>query len=115
MIRLSEYFTASGGGTSTEDAFGSINVSPVTFNFWGNVSENKSNRIVQEGRRYDVRSIKVIARADDIEDLTIDHTLTFEGESNTYVVTDIYEAEYHDRGIESAFKSYKTILATYRD
>ena len=115
MVRLSEYFTASGAGTYTEGEFGNISASPVTFNFWGNISETKSNRLVEEGRRYDVRTIKVIARSGDVEDLTIDHTLTFEGEDNTYLVTDIYEAGFHDRGIESAFKSYKTILATYRD
>ena len=111
--RLSEYFTATMTGTTTEDAFGTVTGVNESFNFFGNVSEMKSDRLDDDGKRRDRRHIKVIARADDVTDLTIKHRLTYAGETREYVVTDIYEADFEDRDITSKFKSYKTIEAKY--
>ena len=106
QIRMSEYFTASGGGTVTEGEFGTNTITPVTFNFWGNVDDEKSDRVLDNGKRYDEVKLTVIARADDVQNLTIDHTITMEGDDRTYVVTDIHGSDLKDRGISSSFKSY---------
>ena len=113
QMRLSEYFTATMTGTTSEDAFGTITGTNESFNFWGHVSEMKSERLDDAGKRRDRRHIKVIARADDVTNITIKHRLTYDGETRVYVVTDIYEANLEDRDITSKFKSYKTIEAKY--
>ena len=113
QVRLSEYFTATMTGNTTEDAFGTVTGTDESFNFFGHVSEMKSDRLDDQGKRRDRRHIKVIARADDVTDITIKHRLTYAGETREYVATDIYEADFEDRQIESKFKSYKTIEAKY--
>ena len=113
QIRLSEYFTATMTGTTREDAFGTVTGTDESFNFFGNVSEMKSDRLDDAGKRRDRRHIKVIARADDVTNITIKHRLTYAGETREYVVTDIYESNFEDRNITSKFKSYKTIEAKY--
>ena len=39
--------------------------------------------------------------------------ISWDGEAREYQITDIYEADFQDRGITSKFKSYKTIIAKY--
>ncbi len=114
QVRLSELLTAT-VPSFAYDAEGYINQSAApTFQFYGNVSEMRSNSSVAEfTERRDERIIKVIARSGDVDTLTIDSVLTIEGVDRRYIIEDMYESEFKDRGIESRFKSYKEIIAKY--
>lgn len=82
---------------NNEDEFGnrtSAIVAGDTIEFWCDVKDQKSNRVVDDGKRRNKRVLELMADSRDVDNLTIDHKGTIDGGATRYVVVDMFEHEF---------------------
>ena len=77
----------------------------TTIEFWGDIADVRSNPDVLAGGRKNVRQIIITCDSRDVDNLTIDFTLTFAGSDKIYQIKDIYD---------SNFRFTKEIIAEYQ-
>lgn len=92
--------TAAASGRNSVDADGRIKptseaANVTTFQFWGDIKETPMPKdIVIGGKRHYVRTIMIEADSRSTSSLTIDDTLTFDGNTSKWQVIDVYESEF---------------------
>lgn len=92
--------TATGGDAyeqdPTSDNFGRLvsGGAVTTIQFWGDITDVRSNPDVGGGKRRDVRQIRIKCDSRDVADLTIDFTLTYDGSTDSFQVIDKFDSEF---------------------
>lgn len=90
--------TATASGRNSVDADGRIkptsdSANVTTFSFYGDIKERKgTGDYVQSGKRHFVRAIEITADSRSVARLNIDDTLTFDNNTDTWQVIDIFES-----------------------
>lgn len=67
-----------------------------TYSFWGNIEDEKSNPVsnpLNPGRR-DTRRIKITADSRDVDNVTVDFTLTYDGSTDVFQVIDRFDHQF---------------------
>ena len=92
--RRDDYITATLPTQSYDEDGRLVTSGSTTIEFWGNIDDVKSDLTVGGGKRRDARMIKIEVDSRDVEDLTIDYTLTYGGSSDRFQVVDIFDSDF---------------------
>lgn len=79
-----------GADTDGNPIFGTTSV----VEFYGQVTDMKSDPTVGGGKRRDEQMIHIECNSEDITDLTINHSLQIDGRTETYQVVDIHDTDF---------------------
>ena len=71
-----------------------VTTGSTTIEFWAEVSDMKSKLLEGGGKRRDARLIKLTADSRDVEDITLDHTITIQGSDDVFQVADFYQSQF---------------------
>lgn len=94
MIGRRDNFITVSNPVESYDDVGDLVVTTTTgFTFWGNIKDKPTSDDISSGKRRDVRMIEIEVDSRDIEDLTINHTLTYDGSTNSFQVVDFYDSK----------------------
>ena len=88
--------TASGANAYDEDGKITTSGTRTRIEFWGNINDLGSIPVLDPigpGRR-NTRQIEIIADSRDVENLTIDYTLTYVGSTDVFQIVDMYDTEF---------------------
>lgn len=66
----------------------------TTINFYGKVYDIRSDVDLGGGKRRDTKMKRIECDSRDVADLTVDFTLTIDGQNETFQVVDIYDKEF---------------------
>ena len=97
--RRDDYIVAETNANTGKDAFDSdgkiiVGGAKRTVEFWGDIADLRSNPDVGGGKRRNVRMIIITCDSRDVEDLTIDFTLTYGGSTDRFQVKDIHDSKF---------------------
>lgn len=66
----------------------------TTITFFGKITDMKSDTNVGGGKRRNRRKLMIECDSRDVANLTVDYTLTYDGSSDVFQVSDIYDSEF---------------------
>lgn len=91
--RRDNYITVTNPVESYNDVGDLIITASASFSFYGNVKDKPTSKDIASGKIRDVREITIEVDSRDISDLTINHTLTYDGTTDSFQVVDFYDGK----------------------
>ena len=92
--RRDDYIIASLPTTSYDSDGKLVTTGSTTIEFWADVADMPSKLSEGGGKRRDARLIKLTADSRDVEDITLDHTITIQGSDDVFQVADFYDSNF---------------------